>query len=619
MCGIAGILNFDQIPVDLSILGAMTETLSSRGPDDTGYWQESFIAFGHKRLSIIDLSNAGHQPYVDMPSGCFLVYNGEIYNYVELRKELERNGYTFTSKTDTEVLLKSYLFWGKKCLDKFNGMFAFAIWDSKQRKLFAARDRIGIKPFYYLLNDKGFIFASRPKAIMQHPLCNTSLDRKALSVYLDLGYAPGDMAMIAGIKKLKPGHYLEITNNSTVNIDQYWSLSQTWCSPETDLSIEESSHELFRLISDSVKLRMVADVPLGVFLSGGIDSGAVSAGMASQIDMSRMKTFCMNFSGDDGLDARYARALADHLGSQHYEYDFNPDNLITAVEKLAEVYDEPIADISLLPSMALSEYVRKEVTVCLSGDGGDELFAGYPNYKRLQWFSAIRRVPGLRWLIRGLLALKGGHRSSLAVEALKFKTVSEIAAFIRSARKDNARPLLDDDMSYGFQDVASETLNALKHLDIVKQGSYLDACYFMVDDNLHKMDVASMAHGLEVRVPLLDHRIVEFAARLPVSYKIYHNQQKYVLKKAVERMMPEGYFTRPKTGFAPPIGKWIRNELKDWIYAELSSDSLDELGVLDPSAIKSIIDSHMSGNRDFSSYIWLLVSLVRWQKYYRVR
>ncbi len=621
MCGISGIINFSQKQVERSLLEKMTEVLSSRGPDDTGYWYDDRAGFGHKRLSIIDLSDAGHQPMVDEDSGCVVVYNGEIYNHNSIRKTLEDQGYQFQSRTDTEVLLKAYLHWGKGCLEKFNGMFSFAIWDGREKKLFAGRDRLGIKPFYYYNSGETFVFASRPKSVMQHPECRVNLDMTALGLYLDVGFVPWPWSMIEGIKKLEAGHWLEIDATGRQVISQYWSLSDQWCKEKYEITEQNAREMLTELLSDSVKLRMVADVPVGAFLSGGVDSSAVVALIGDHADMSRVKTFCVNFNDENNCDVKYARGLADYLGCDHREYDFMPEELISLVDKLPEIYDEPIADISLLPVLALSEFARKEVTVCLSGDGGDELFGGYPNYKRLKWFDKINRMPGVvKCLATRFLRMKKSHTGQLAVEAMKLENTVRVAAFMRTMRKDlGSRPVREGlDNEIDFYTLAEEMSYHGKLKSYLDEATCLDALYFLQDDNLQKVDVASMAYSLEVRVPLLDHRIVELAGRLPDKLKINCGNQKYILKQAVEAKVPVNFFDRPKAGFAPPIDKWIKNELKDWVMAELSKDKLERLGILDHGRVANILELHMSGKRVYSSYIWLLVNLVRWQEYYKV-
>ena len=621
MCGISGIINITPRPVEKALLEEMTELLSSRGPDDTGYWYDERVGFGHKRLSIIDLSDAGHQPMVDAESGCVVVYNGEIYNHKELRNILEGQGYVFKSRTDTEVLLKAYLHWGKGCLEKFNGMFAFAIWDTRNKKLFAARDRLGIKPFYYFNNGSTFVFASRPKSVMAYPECSGKIDVSALGLYLDVGFVPWPWSMIDGVKKLEAGHWLELDASGRQVINQYWSLADQWRREKLNISEQNAQEMLAELLSDSVKLRMEADVPVGAFLSGGVDSSAVVAMMGDHADMSLVKTFCVNFNDENNCDAEYARSLSDYLGCDHREYNFSPERLISLVDKLPEIYDEPIADISLLPILALSEFSKKEVTVCLSGDGGDELFGGYPNYSRLGWFDRLIRMPGmLKVLAVRFLRMKNGHNSHLAAEAMGYENTVQIAAFMRTMRKDlGSRPVRDGlNAEIDFYKLAEEMNNQGKFETYLDGATCLDALYFLQDDNLQKVDVASMAYALEVRVPLLDHRIVEFAGRLPAKYKISRGNMKNILKKAVESKVPANFFDRPKAGFAPPIDRWIKDELKDWILAELSKEKLDKLGVLDYKAVSRILDLHMSGERIYSSYIWLLVTLVRWQEYYKV-
>jgi len=611
MCGVVGVWHTNGEPVDEAVLARMRDRLVTRGPDDAGIWTNQSIGLAHRRLSILDLSDRGRQPMEDEETGSLIVHNGEVYNYPEIRHELESKGVTFRSETDTEVILKSYRQWGPACLDRFIGMFAFAIWDAPKRGLFIARDRVGIKPLYFHAADGFILFASRLKALVAHPKCPREIDSEALALYLDLGYVPAPWSILKNVKKLQPGHFLWI-DSQAVQDECYWSIDDF----QTDSSLEKASDEemtdrLEALLKDSIERRLISDVPLGAFLSGGIDSSMVVALMA-QTGGQRPKSFTIGFEEEWYNEAGYARKIAEHLGTEHYEETMRSADLLGLIDDLQEHYDEPFADSSALPTMMVSRFARRHVTVCLSGDGGDELFAGYPQYDIIDGIRKASFFPHFaRKLIGGALSRIQNHRFAMLGHCLMKPDLISSFSYIKSITKDYNRGGL-----FGNDGPSAETLyraraETLPQLDPVSQMARLDVCYYMTDDILQKVDVASMSASLEARVPILDHRIVEFSLSLPISFK-RRRSGKWILKQVLNRYVPRELVSRPKAGFNVPLNEWFRGELRERLQDELSPQRIKDFGFLDSEAVRNLIDLHFSGRRNTHPILWALVCLLLW-------
>ncbi|MGZ5257189.1 MAG: asparagine synthase (glutamine-hydrolyzing), partial [Burkholderiales bacterium] len=587
-----------------TVVERMADTLFHRGPDDSGTWidKDAGIALGHRRLSIIDLSPEGHQPMTSHSGRYVMAYNGEIYNFRELRKELERDGVQWRGHSDTEVMLAAFEAWGVEgALQRFNGMFAFALWDRNEKALHLARDRLGEKPLYYGWAGKTFLFASELKALKAHPAWRAEIDRNALAAYLRHNYVPAPYSIYTGIAKLPPGHRIKLTAHDTgpVRTEPYWSLreaAEAGVANPLDVDDETAVEGLDRLLRDAIARRMVADVPVGVFLSGGIDSSTVVALMQAQSSRP-VRSFSIGFAEEAYNEARHAKAVAQHLGTDHTELYVTPQQAMSVIPKLPLIYDEPFADSSQIPTFLVSELARKHVAVTLSGDGGDELFCGYVRYfwGRRIW-NRIGRLPyRLRTLTAAALRslspsswnvlFAGMNRlmSSTAVGELTGDRVHKLANVLAVSSPDALYHGLvshwpqPQSMVHGSR----EPLTALtdrtqwaRLSDFTQRMMFLDAVTYLPDDILVKVDRASMAVSLEARVPMLDHRVVEFAWRVPLSRKNRNDQGKWLLRQVLYRYVPPALIDRPKMGFGVPIDSWLRGPLRGWAEDLLSEHRL---------------------------------------------
>ena len=601
MCGIAGLVG----PYDLSNMEKALDALAHRGPDARGLFHEDGIALGHVRLAIIDLDETANQPMCD--DDFVLVYNGEIYNYKALRIELESLGATFKTNSDSEVLLKSYQYWGKDCLSKLNGMFAFAVWNKRAKTLLAARDRIGKKPFFYAqTDDGGLAFASEPQALLY--LTNSSHHHKAVQAYVVLGYSTGPQTIWQNIKRLEPGHWLEM-HLGDVTIKPYWSLLDSY---RNKMSITEDAmlDELNALIDDATALRLQADVPYGLFLSGGLDSNAVLASMAGIIGADKTRSFTIGFDESAYDEAKLAARSAEHFGVHHTGFSFTPDTM-PFDEALQTAGTEPLADVSSLPTYVLASQARQHVKMVLTGDGGDELFAGYPTYiadrlhrKLSPFVPFIPPLPEakarrsfyfkLRQFLKGLpMDGRRAHFSWRIYESTKTWNDLLIGDF-------------DIEPVYALFDRHYEDAKDLCPLD---QALYVDTKTFLVDSVMVKADRSTMAHGLEARAPLLDYRIVEFAARLPANMKLRGRQGKYILREAQRARLPGFLFDAPKRGFSVPISQWLRGRLNQKMKSALSTSSLCDF--VDPYIVKQMIENHEKGLKDHGLTLFTMMTLAQ--------
>jgi asparagine synthase (glutamine-hydrolysing) len=612
MCGIAGILHTNNEAVDRDTLIQMRDRMVSRGPDDAGLWTDSNVGLAHRRLSILDISELGHQPMVDEQTGSVIAYNGEIYNFRQIRKQLVDEGVFFASQCDTEVVLKAYRVWGTNCLDRFNGMFAFAIWDANKRAFFLARDRVGIKPLYYYLSTDLLLFASRLKALLAHSDCPRQIDPEALGLYLDLGFVPAPWSIFQNVRKLEPGHFLWVEAGAIHN-ECYWSANDTPIDESLRTAPEEELTErLETLLRESVDMRMISDVPLGAFLSGGVDSSAVVA-MMSNCSSMRPRTYTIGFREDDYNEADFARETSRILGTEHHESVMGKDELIDLIDDIKEHYDEPFADSSNLPTMMVSRFAREHVTVCLSGDGGDELFAGYPQYRILSVLRHGFNLPKpIRRGLGHLLTKTGNHRRILLGNSLLQGDVLGSFAYIRSISKDFEKCDLDGSEGLNAESLFRSSIRDMPTTDAVSQAGRLDLRYYLVDDILQKLDVASMSTSLEARVPILDHRVVEFALSLPICFKQSGKASKRILKSVLSKYMPENTFARPKSGFEVPLADWFRGPLREMLQDGLSEARVSQFGMLNVKTVRRLVDLHLSGRRNTHPMLWALLSVMNW-------
>lgn len=626
MCGITGKISFTD-PVTLAHIGKMNEKVRHRGPDDEGVYlsPDRKIGLGHCRLSILDLSPLGHQPmsYLDR---YWIVFNGEIYNFQEKRQELEKAGHTFTSRTDTEVVLALYAKYGKDCVLHLRGMFSFAIYDERDQTLFCARDRVGKKPFKYYLDDKAFIFASELKAILTQPEYHQEPDYTAIHHYLTLQYVPAPLTGFAGIKKLEPAHYLLI-NLKTRKIEKkcYWKLnySEKW-----DLSEEEWCRRIIEKLDESVKLRMIADVPLGAFLSGGIDSSAVVALMANNSDRP-IKTFSIGFEEEKYNELKYAKMIAEKYGTDHTEFIVKPDAL-EVLPLLVKHYEEPYADSSALPTYYLSKLTREYVTVALNGDGGDENFAGYSRYSAFQsslwlekfvWFNNATLRPATAFLAKQM-------KHTLAERAERFcRTLSQdfrtrYMTYTSYFTNEQKAQLYREDFKarvwkQDTYDIIARRFSESGSQNRTEQAVYADFATYLPEDLLVKVDIASMMVALEGRSPFLDHEMLELTAKIPFHLKLKgFNNKKYILKKALAGLVPDAILYRPKMGFGVPLAQWFRKDLKGYVYQKLLSDSSHIGKLFRQSYIKELLDAHTQTNISYAPHIWALLTLELWFEEY---
>ena len=635
MCGIAGFMDLERRSgaQELEALGrAMAATLSHRGPDASGLWSdaEAGVVLGHTRLAIVDLSPAGAQPMVSSCGACVVTYNGEIYNAGELRPELEASGRRFKGHSDTEVLVEAIAEWGLSAtVERLIGMFAFAVWDRRTRRLSLVRDRLGIKPLYWGRQNKRVIFASELKAFEMLPAWQPELNRDGLAAYMRLAYVPAPHSIYRGIHKLEPGHVATIDANGQVEAAAFWSLEETAergkASP-LEFSDVEACDALESLLGDAVRRRLVADVPLGAFLSGGIDSSAIAAMMRARSNAA-VRTYSIGFKEEGFDEALHARAVAAHLGTEHTELYVSPREAQEVIPNLSSIYDEPFADSSQIPTYLLSKLTRQHVTVALSGDGGDELFAGYTRHRFARMVSKVPAPLG-RALACGLgvagpalwdrvfSALPARHRPRLGADKM-YKAAGLFSAGGASGYRSlvSAWDTPEDIVRHAQEPRGpifdAEIARALP--DPLDRMQYLDTITYLPDDILTKVDRASMAVALEVRVPILDHRIVEFAWRLPSRFKMRHGKGKWLLRQVLYRHVPKELVERPKTGFAVPIGSWLRGPLRGWAEELLSEKRLSEGGLLNPAPIRARWQEHLEGRRNWHASLWTVLMFQAWR------
>ncbi len=628
MCGVAGFVSAQAVTPEEARrrLEAMAHCLAHRGPDGAGFWVEEGAALAHRRLSIIDLEG-GAQPMTDATGRLVITYNGELYNYRELRETLLSLGCVFHTRSDTEVLLNAYLRWGEACLDCFEGMFAFAIWDRERRRLFAARDRFGKKPFFYTLQRGVFAFASEATALAQlAPLAGLSLTvaRQTLARFLAYEYAPTPECVYEQARKLEPSHFL-LLEDGAVTIHRYWDMPAP--APERVYSAAEEDslcEELRRLLLRAVERRLVSDVPLGVCLSGGVDSSAVAAAMARRCD--HVRTFSIAFAEDSYDESRYARAVARRLATDHYEHVLSAQQCGMLLPTLMARFDEPLADPSVVPTSLLAEVTRREVTVALGGDGPDELFAGYEYFTGFRHAQRLLKIPGimrLPWetLARRLPASSGyvnlRFAAGMFLAGLRAPTPYRTQRWLTAFAPEDQQTLWADPtgLDLSLEGLFGATRALFEHHDAeddLARVAYVLARQYMLDYILVKVDRCSMAHSLEMRAPFLDRALAEFVCRLPMSLRLRGNTRKYLLKKAVAPWLPPEVLHRPKRGFLIPVAGWLRGALRPMVEELTCTRRLKEQGLFAPSAVRRMVDTHMRGEADHRKALWTMLTLQLW-------
>ncbi len=620
MCGLAGIVSSPHGHPDEQVLLHMRDVQRHRGPDEAGLYLGDGVGLGHRRLSIIDLAH-GQQPMVDDSAGLALIYNGELYNFQALKRELETLGIVFTSDSDTEVLLRAWQQWGEACLPRLVGMFAFAVWDMRAQRIFLARDQIGIKPLYYGFTNSGdLVFASELKGVLAHPGVPRELNPQALEDYLALGYVPDPKSIYRGISKLPPGHWLSWhAGEPAPSARRYWDAP---FKVDTQLGEGEACAKLRTLLDDAVSGQMIADVPLGAFLSGGVDSSAVVAAM-SRISPQPVRTCSIGFDHGGFDETVYARQVARHLHTQHFEQRVSADDYMM-LDTLAGIYDEPFSDSSALPTYRVCELARTQVTVALSGDGGDEDFAGYRRYRLHAWESGLRaRLPlALRKPVFGLLGsiypkADWAPRPLRAKTTLQALACDDVEAYFHTVSTTSAtmrQRLYSARFKSELQDYSALTVfrGHAQHAPTdhpLLLAQYLDLKTWLPGDILTKVDRASMAHSLEVRVPLLDHRLVEWASCLPPTLKLRGSTGKYIFKKSLEPDLPHDVLYRTKMGFSVPLATWLRGPLAQHAQEALRHGAVAKCGYFEPSVLDQLVHEHVAGRHDHSATLWSLLML----------
>lgn len=611
MCGIAGIVYLDQQQqVDPKVLKRMTDSMIHRGPDDSGLYISSFAGLGNRRLSIIDLKG-GHQPISNEDESIWVVFNGEIYNHADVRATLESKGHRYKTRSDTETILHAYEEYGDSCVEHFRGMFTFALWDCKRKRLFAARDRLGIKPFYYVHLNRTLAFASEIKALMPAGVVEKGVNEVALAEHFALGYCAGEETLFKGVQKLPPGHLL-IAEHGRVTIRQYWDLPlETPCFEQDQ---EQVGRQLLEIFNDSVRLRLISEVPVGVFLSGGVDSSAIVAAI-SRVRGDALNTFSIRFSGNGHIDESiFANIVAKKFNTTHETITLNPKDYWNAAHKHVWYMEEPISDDPSISLLLMSQAAQKSSKVLLSGEGADELFAGYGLYKWIAKSESIRRFTGLDRL--GYLGGIGrwfGRPGWWATVPLRYKYWGVRA----HVAKPNSRGILSEEfwratVPWSIPPAIESAYDRVRHREVLDQMLYLDTKIWLPNNLLTRADKMTMAASIELRVPFLDHQLVEFAFRIPGSMKIKNGIAKFIEKQELGRDLPPEIVNRRKEGFPNPISSWLRRE---WV--QLMSDIIDELSYLphryfDPVAMERLMNEHRSERHNHSDLLWSLAVFGLW-------
>jgi asparagine synthase (glutamine-hydrolysing) len=634
MCGIAGIVNLTGEKADERLLERMCGRLVHRGPDGAGFFTRGPVALGQRRLSIIDLAG-GRQPMSNEDGTVWVTFNGEIYNFRELRAWLEGCGHRFATQSDTEVIVHAYEELGPACVDRFRGMFAFAVWDDPRQELFAARDRVGKKPLFYTTVGGQFLFASELQAILEHPAVDRIADPVAIDEFLTYGYVPGPRTGFQGVHKLLPAHYLTLRRKpggdwADVRVERYWQLEY---GPKLALREEEAAEALLEVLTEATRLRLVADVPIGALLSGGVDSSIVVA-LMSRLSDRPVKSFSIGFEEQGFNELPHARRVAWQYGTEHHEFIVRP-NALEILPTLVRHYGEPYADSSAIPSYYVSQMTRQHVTVALNGDGGDEVFGGYERYLASALADRYQKLPSVirRGVLQPLAALIPDTlpRRNRLRQTKRFLQKAELPLarrylgwinyFTREQKgelysgefRDRLGACDAESWLLGlFDQVGSTAADPLDVLLAVDVRSYLPY------DLLVKMDIATMANSLEARSPLLDHRVMEFAARLPADFKVRGRTLKYLLKEVGKKLLPPENLSRRKMGFGVPVGQWMRGDLRPLVEDVLLSGDALRLGYFEPDKVRKLVRAHLEGTRDYSSQLWALLCLELWQREFAV-
>ncbi len=620
MCGICGIVDFTSTPVSREEVKAMNRTQLHRGPDAQGIYFDNNVGLGHTRLSILDLSDAGKQPMLSSDGKVILVFNGEIYNFREIRNDLEKCGVKFRSHSDTEVLLHAYLLWGKDSFLRLNGMFAFAIWDARVEELILVRDRHGIKPLYWHSNNSGLTFGSEIKSILARGRIPKKINYKGLHEYFYYGNCLGNKTLFKDIQKLRPGYFISL-NKERIKIEKYWDP----CNLNSNEATENAAIEGVRdRLDKAIHRQLVSDVPVGVFLSGGIDSSCITA-YASRYYGSGLQTFSVGFDFDKGAnELPKAKEIAKLFGTDHNELHVEGYQLPEVIEQLVRSHDEPFGDAADIPLFLLCQQLNGAPKVILQGDGGDEIFAGYRRYKLLSAERTLRAMARTIIPLHNILPKnKQYYKRARMLEALKQQDPALRMALLltqetltepptRLLSKEWQESIIEHDP---FEEYRIQN-ERFKHLDAVQKMLYVDTQIILPNTFLEKVDKSTMAHSMEIRVPLLDNELVDYVSQLPSSYKIKFGKKKYILRKALRGVIPDKILDAPKTGFEVPYSYWLQGPLCDYMKSVLFDESITKLGIFNNRELRRCVDLHVSGQRQFGYLLWKMLNLALWLKMY---
>ena len=629
MCGIVGFISSKR---QEKTLYDMLKVQSYRGPDDNGIFinEDKGIHFGHNRLSIQDITSHGHQPFISDCSEYVIVFNGEVYNFKSIREELTSLGYTFLSDSDTEVILYSYKEWGIDCIKKFIGMFAFSILDKLNDKLILVRDRAGVKPLYYYDNQKDFVFSSEIKSFHNYPSFKKELNKEVIPYYFQFGYIPAPYSIFKNVYKLEPGHYLELDLVTLKkDIVEYWNVNDFYKKEKIIDDEKKILKDIENILDDAVSLRMIADVPVGVFLSGGYDSSLVASILAKK-QGKKINTFTIGFEDPKYNEAEHAKIIANYLGTNHTEYYMKNNDMLDLITELPQYYDEPFGDSSSLPTIIVSRLAKKDVSVALSSDGGDEIFCGYSKYFFLNRFSNIfsskLKLQSLRIGLNFLTPNIVSGINNILPKRLKQTNIKD--KFIKFKRAINSKDLenmflnassyvdhsnVNKMLTSGFSDNIMNKFNKIDDLEFLDQMMAIDYKTFMSDDVLTKVDRATMSVSLEGREPLLDHRLIEFLSRVPLSLKYKNNQGKYLLRKILYKYLPKELVDKPKSGFQIPLNEWLRGDLKGLVETYINVDSLDNT-IFNTAEIEKLKVDFLNNRNDSGTQIWFILMFQMWKE-----
>ncbi|MCK4553667.1 asparagine synthase (glutamine-hydrolyzing) [Candidatus Parcubacteria bacterium] len=614
MCGIAGYHGKG----DREILEKMTNALKHRGPDDKGCYFNGKVGLGHRRLSIIDLSSEARQPMLNKDCSIIVAFNGEIYNFKKLRDELKFKKHNFKTNSDTEIIIHAYEEYGEECFGMFNGMFAIAIWDNIKKQLILARDRFGQKPLYYFYDNNNLIFASEIKSLLTHPEVKKDLDELAIWQYFSFDYAPQPNTIFKNIKKLENGQLL-IYKDSKIKLKYYYEIS---LKENFNISEEEAISELNKLLEKSINMRLISDVPLGVFLSGGLDSSTIAYYAKRQ--KNNLKTFSIGFDEQSFDETKYAKQVADYLKTDHYHKQFSGQELIEVIPKVFEKLDEPFGDPSILPTYLLSEFTREKVTVALSGDGGDELLCGYPNHKAQKLLAILPHNLKLNKAIVNIIVKCLPFSEKNMASSFKMQRMLLASQFnglyrdfiVIGGYNNQFDKLFDFEVKKDtLFDFAANFLVSYQNYSYFQKVNLLFQKYYLSDDILFKADRASMYNSLEVRAPFLDFQVADFLNSLPMSLKLKgFNKSKYILKRLMQNKLPDNIINRQKKGFGVPITKWLNQDLKDFMLDSLSRKNIEKIGFLNHNIVEKLIKQHLNRQVDNRKILWNLIVFQNWYK-----